>query len=289
MALLAEEGIGALAATTTAAVIAARLARTVGLADLLLTVTGMALEAWLAFAAATATAVVTTRLGLTIRLATTGVHALVLFAALACGAGTTGTTTAVTAAGLAVAVWYTSSALTAVQGLDVGDTLIVPLRIAAPGIVVADALLNGGIVAAAVLVGCTTIAGAGAGTAVARADLARLTAIAFAIATYRVGLAACAALQRGDFVDANSVPLHLAAEGIFVAYASRDSSVVAGGSTVCLAATSAAALATVRRTDQTVFVVVAGPVATSSTDTIAAVERSNFLYADFVPGELAAE
>jgi len=127
MALLAEEGIGALAATAAATIIAAGLARTIGLADLLFALTGMAFEARLASPTATSAAVVATDLAGTIRLAATSLHTLILLAALALGASPTRTATAVAATDLPIAIRLARTALAAVERLDIGNTLIVPL------------------------------------------------------------------------------------------------------------------------------------------------------------------
>lgn len=58
---------------------------------------------------------------------------------------------------------------------------------------------------------------------------------------------------------------------------------------MCFTATGATTLTAIGGADKTIFIVVAGSVAATTTNAIATVESSNFLYTDFVPGVVATE
>jgi len=283
--------LAGLAATAgaAAAVRAALLPGAVRLALLLLAVAVVAGLAGLATATGAAAAVGAALLPGAIGLAAADLHALALLAALPRRAGPAGAAATVAAALLAVAVRHALTTGAAVEFLYLGHTGVVPLHLAAEPILVAHAILDGGVVASRLRVDLAAGPGLGALTAILGTELAGLTALALAVSAHRARPPAASAAQAVHQVHAYPVPFHFAAEGVPQADTVLDRDVVAAGRGVGLAAACAATGTAVLGAGQAVLFPLTDPVATAAPGATAAAEILHLGDAHVVPRLLATE
>ncbi len=239
-----------------------------------------------------ATAAATTAIGPTLlagalRLADAA-HAFAVLAALAFRAAAAGSAAAVITAGLAGAAGGARLAAAAALILYLADADVVPHGFAAEGIDGADTGLNARIAAARSFKGCTAVAAASALATVGGADLAVLAPLTLPVTASGAGVALATA-EGGNLVDADFIPLHFAAERVLLADTIGHATIVAAGVGVRRAAVGPGTLATVLRARQAALVVLALSVAAASGAAVAAPKVGDFVDADAIPFEIAAE